>query len=174
MTDQTLEFGACRQSYCVDIPIINDNEVEKDKTFRVTLGRTADLDRRVIINPTRADITIVDDNGMFHSTPGGLVHVHTLINHMLISPSAVRVHMESAVYEVLESDGSIRVCAVIQSPASVTCPVDFFVSVTISTSDDTASMYIPKLYIYMTINCMFVWMHLCLSLTLVMASEHSS
>ena len=67
MTGQTLAFGACQDRYCLDIPIINNNEVEKDKTFRVTVGRTTDLDRRVIVNPTRADITIVDDDGMYHA-----------------------------------------------------------------------------------------------------------
>ena len=73
MTER-LDFAACQETYCLDIPIINDNEVENDKIFRLTLGRTADLDRRVSINPARANVTINDDDGMCHSTPGVLVH----------------------------------------------------------------------------------------------------
>ena len=59
-------FAACQDRYCLNIPIINDNELENDKTFRVTLGRTADLDRRVSIRKPRADVTINDDDSMCH------------------------------------------------------------------------------------------------------------
>ena len=70
-------FVACQDRYCLDIPIINDNELEYDKIFRVTLGWTSDLDRRVSINPTRADVTINDDDGMCQSIPGVLVYTYT-------------------------------------------------------------------------------------------------
>ena len=49
--------------------------------------------------------------------------------------------MESAVYQVSEDEGSVEVCAVLQSPPGVECPVDFSVSVTISTSDGSAGDY---------------------------------
>ena len=94
MTGQTLAFGACQDSYCLNIPIINNNEVEKDKTFRVTVGRTPDLQRRVIVNPTRADVTIIDDDGMCHSTPGVLVHVHTLMNLYIICSLTLGMHAQ--------------------------------------------------------------------------------
>ena len=76
MTDEILLFVACEERYCQTIPIINDNEVENDKTFRVTLNRTDGLDSRVTISTprARADITIYNDDGMCHNAPGVLVH----------------------------------------------------------------------------------------------------
>ena len=46
--------------------------------------------------------------------------------------------MESAVYQVSEDGGSVEVCAVIWSPPGVVCPVNFSISVTVTTSDETA------------------------------------
>ena len=83
MTDETLSFVACERRYCQTIPIINDNEVEKDKKFRVTLKRADGLDRRIIISTSSADVIIIDDDGMCHSAPGVLVH--TIMNHFPIS-----------------------------------------------------------------------------------------
>ena len=60
----TLVFAACEKMFCQDITIINDLEVENTKSFRVTLGRTPDLDSRIFINPTRAEVIINDDDGM--------------------------------------------------------------------------------------------------------------
>ena len=50
----------------------------------------------------------------------------------------VTVHMENAVYQVLEDVGSVQVCAVIHNPHSTDCPIDFSISVRLSTSDGTA------------------------------------
>ena len=66
--------------------------------------------------------------------------------------------MESAVYQVSEDESSVEVCAVIRSPPGVVCPMDFSVSVTLSTSDETAGTYLT----YVTMNCMFVWVHICI------------
>ena len=57
---------------------------------------------------------------------------------MLISPSAVTVHMESAVYQVSEDVGRVEVCAVIWSPHGDECPLDFSISVKLHTSEDSA------------------------------------
>ena len=46
--------------------------------------------------------------------------------------------MEYAVYQVSEDEGSVEVCAVMHIPPDGECPVDFLVSVTLSTSDGTA------------------------------------
>ena len=53
-------------------------------------------------------------------------------------PLAVSVRVENAVYQVSEDVGSLEVCAVIHNPHAVDCPVDFSISVSLSTSDDTA------------------------------------
>ena len=62
----TLVLAACETVLCQDITIINDLEVENMKSFRVTLGRTPDLDSRISINPTRADVIVNDDDGTCH------------------------------------------------------------------------------------------------------------
>ena len=63
----TLVLAACETVFCQVITIINNLEVENQKSFRVTLGRTPDLDSRISINPTRAEVIINDDDGMCHS-----------------------------------------------------------------------------------------------------------
>ena len=50
----------------------------------------------------------------------------------------VTVRMEDVVYQVSEDVGSVQVCAVIHNPHSTDCPVDFAISVRLSTADDTA------------------------------------
>ena len=62
----TLVLAACETVFCQSITIINDLEVENTKSFRVTLGRTPDLDSRISINPTRAEVIINDDDGTCH------------------------------------------------------------------------------------------------------------
>ena len=90
--------------------------------------------------------------------PASLVQMHVCVPRLVlfISPSAVTVHMEQVTYEVEENVGSVEVCAVIRSPPGVECPVDFSVSVTISTSDDTARTY---LYNYKLHVCVCTLMH---------------
>ena len=55
----------------MEISIDNDVEVESEETFRISLGTLPELDRRISINPSRATVTINDDDGMyvFTNTP---------------------------------------------------------------------------------------------------------
>ena len=76
MTGEILPFVACQNRYCQTIIIINDNEVENDKTFRVTLTEPPGLDNRISISTPRADVTINDDDGMCHNAPEVAVHTH--------------------------------------------------------------------------------------------------
>ena len=62
------------------------------------------------------------------------------------------MHIESAVYQVSEDVGSVDVCAVIQSPPGVECPVEFSISVTISTSDGSAGIYLTMTEIYVSVH----------------------
>ena len=59
--------------------------------------------------------------------------------------------------QVPEDAGRVEVCAVILSPNNTTCPVDFQVTVTMSTSAGTAGT------VYTTYNCVFLF-NLSLSL----------
>ena len=63
--------------YCQPIPIIDDLAVENDESFSVTLGRTLDLDPRLIINTTTAIIIINDDDGMCYKFISGDAHINT-------------------------------------------------------------------------------------------------
>ena len=64
----------CQMIHCQPIPIIDDLTVESNKSFGVTLGRTLDLDSRLIINTTTGIIIINNDDGMFIS---GDAHINT-------------------------------------------------------------------------------------------------
>ena len=68
------------------------------------------------------------------------VYMYTLpVNlHALLSPSAVTVHIEETAYQVSEDEGSIEVCAVIQSPHPTECPVNFGISVRFTTTNEDA------------------------------------
>ena len=68
------------------------------------------------------------------------VYMYTLpVNlHALLSPSAVTVHIEETAYKVSENESSVEVCAVIQSPHSTNCPVNFRVSVRFTTTNGDA------------------------------------
>ena len=47
----------------MNVTIVNDNELEEIESFEVTLGRTSDLESRIILAPVIATITIGDDDG---------------------------------------------------------------------------------------------------------------
>ena len=56
-------FGVCETRHCVNVTIVNDNELEEIESFEVTLERTPNLDSRIILAPVIATITIGDDDG---------------------------------------------------------------------------------------------------------------
>ena len=62
--------------------------------------------------------------------------------HALLSPSVVTVHIEETAYQVAENQSSVEVCAVIQSPHSTDCPINFRVSVRFITTDGDAGTYV--------------------------------
>ena len=47
----------------MNVTPLDDAEVEGDETFDVSLSHDSDLDRRIRINPNRATVTIIDDDG---------------------------------------------------------------------------------------------------------------
>ena len=74
------------------------------------------------------------------------VYMYTLpVNlHALLSPSAVTVHIEETAYQVAENRSSVEVCAVIQSPQSTDCPVNFGVSVRFTTTNGDAGTCVTQ------------------------------
>ena len=55
-------------SACKYISIIDDSNAERDTIFQIFLKRTADLDRRIRLNPSAAELVIVDDDGSTYLT----------------------------------------------------------------------------------------------------------
>ena len=55
------------------LPIINDDVIERNKSFQFMLQRTPDLDERIKLDPTIGNLTILnDDNGM--CTPSACIN----------------------------------------------------------------------------------------------------
>ena len=55
------------------LPIINDDVIERNKSFQFMLQRTPDLDERIKLDPTIGSLTILnDDNGM--CTPSACIN----------------------------------------------------------------------------------------------------
>ena len=59
----TLYFDICATRVCEDLSLVNDNISETIESFHLTLERTSDLDSRIILNPSNAEVTIIDDDG---------------------------------------------------------------------------------------------------------------
>ena len=79
-TPVTLEFENCNTTQCHSIPIVDDNVLEDNESFYVTIERALDLDRdkivldtvngtegldeRIMFTTDNAEITISDTNGI--------------------------------------------------------------------------------------------------------------
>ena len=61
-TPVTLQFENCNMTQCHYIPIVDDDVLEGNEMFYVTLERASDLDRnKIILDPVNGMIEIVDD-----------------------------------------------------------------------------------------------------------------
>ena len=56
-----LLFEACETRHCVNVSIVNDEELEQTESFAVTLKRTPGLDYRIILTPANTMVYITDD-----------------------------------------------------------------------------------------------------------------
>ena len=57
----TLLFAACEIRSCVNVSITNDDILETTESFFVNLNRNG-LDSRIMLDPTRGEIEILDDD----------------------------------------------------------------------------------------------------------------
>ena len=60
-----LEFARCDERKCINVFISNDLIPEPIESFFVTLERTPDLSDVITLDPTEAEIEIIDANSMF-------------------------------------------------------------------------------------------------------------
>ena len=59
-----LSFAACDERSCVNVTIVDDLVDEQIiETFTVTLGRTTDLDGRIMLNPVNGLVEIECNDG---------------------------------------------------------------------------------------------------------------
>ena len=61
---QNLSFIACEEIACTTISIVDDDIVEMNESFTLSLGRTSDLNKRISLSPDSKQVTILDDDGM--------------------------------------------------------------------------------------------------------------
>ena len=61
---QNLSFIACEEIACTTISIVDDDIVEMNESFTISLGRTSDLNKRISLSPDSKLVTILDDDGM--------------------------------------------------------------------------------------------------------------
>ena len=68
----TLEFGECATCSCGEVVVRDDLALETEESLEVVLNRTLDLDDRITLSPTAAEIAIVDNDGTYDN------HIHSL------------------------------------------------------------------------------------------------
>ena len=58
-----LQFPECETKQCIYVKILNDGVDEPEEFFNFTLARTLDLDSRIDLDPTVAQVVINENNG---------------------------------------------------------------------------------------------------------------
>jgi hypothetical protein len=89
-----LSFNACEQTACHMLPIINDDVIERNKSFQFMLQRTPDLDERIKLDPTIGNLTILNDDNV------------------------MAVGFSSTTYTTTETIGNVNVCVAVTNPPS--------------------------------------------------------
>ena len=59
-----LLFAACQMRSCENVAIVDDEVVENEESFFVTLEDTPDLNSRIHLTPTSGEIEITDGDSM--------------------------------------------------------------------------------------------------------------
>ena len=65
---ETLTFVECDRRQCMDVSIIDDEELENTESFSVLLTETPGLDVRITLDPVEAEIEIIDNDSEFSWT----------------------------------------------------------------------------------------------------------
>ena len=59
-------FAACQRESCIDITIVDDNVLEGNESFTLTLDRNG-LDIRIDLDPGDGTVEITDNEGTTHT-----------------------------------------------------------------------------------------------------------
>jgi hypothetical protein len=115
-----LRFEACAREACTSVTIVDDLVDEPDESFFVILGETPDLDARITLAPTQAEI-VIEDNDI-----------------------PIVVGYEVTTHTTTETDGYVELCAVIFETLSGLAPRPF--ELTVNTGDGSARKIISQPY----------------------------
>ena len=133
VSNQSVRFAPCAPEYCINISTINDEVVDGEERFFVTLSRSASLDSRINVDhkSARAEIVIIDDDGESYIMWN---------NKYSLFRTAARVTIQNPMYEVNENEGMVQVCAMVRSPFSVRpdCHLDFSFTLRLTATPGTA------------------------------------
>ena len=106
-----LSFVPCQIQSCAALQIIDDDIIERNKSFYYMLERTIDLDERIKLDSTVGELVILnDDNGM-PLTIGKCYYDYIII-------SVMSVGFTSTTYTGTETTGDAKVCVEILNPPS--------------------------------------------------------
>ena len=114
--------------------IEGDNILEVGETVTVRLGRSQDLESRIVLNPVNGVIRISDNDGV-------LQLLCTLVCRVFFkSRKQTVVGLQTTFYTVSENREEVEVCVKVSSP-NRNCPIEYPFDVllsTQSTGDDSA------------------------------------
>ena len=60
-----VRFPACENQYCAEMEITNDNVLEKDESFTLSLMKSEGISNEIQLQPDVMEITIRDEDGTF-------------------------------------------------------------------------------------------------------------
>ena len=63
---KSLNFSGCEERVCVSPTIVDDDIVENEESFIVSLERTSDLDSRISLSTDTTLVTILDDGNYWY------------------------------------------------------------------------------------------------------------
>ena len=76
---ENLSFIACEEIACATIIIVDDDIVEMNESFTISLGRTSDLNKRISLSPDSKLVTILDDDGTLTAVSLEILTKHVFI-----------------------------------------------------------------------------------------------
>ena len=60
-----VQFAPCDKRICVEVPIVDDETVEKLESFNITLERTPDMDINITLDQVVGVVEITENDGKY-------------------------------------------------------------------------------------------------------------
>ena len=60
--EHNMRFEPCTKQSCVEISILDDDQVEIDEVFNIILERTPELDKKIKLDPVDGQIQIMEND----------------------------------------------------------------------------------------------------------------